>query len=161
MQTKTASFGEMTIDVEIEGSIDAVWKALVDDIGEWWPDEFFAGGAAGTRRYLLEARPGGRMWEEWESGGGLIWGTVVTIDPPTKLQVVGHTFPEWGGPGTWYATWELEERDSGVILRFSEATVGKVSEAGMESKRKGWTYLFESAMRAHVEGKPTPPWSDE
>ncbi|TDI47942.1 MAG: hypothetical protein E2P02_02110 [Acidobacteria bacterium] len=31
------------MEVRITGSVEAVWKALTDDIGAWWPETFFAG----------------------------------------------------------------------------------------------------------------------
>lgn len=35
-----------------------------------WPEEFYAGGEPEKRRYHLETKPGGRMYESWEGGGG-------------------------------------------------------------------------------------------
>ncbi len=81
------------MEVRITGSVEAVWKALTDDIGAWWPETFFAGGEPEKRRYYLEPEPGGRMYETWEGGGGILWATVVAMDPAKLLQVSGTTFP--------------------------------------------------------------------
>ena len=160
MEKQNACFGELSLEIEIGAPIDVVWPSLVDKIGDWWPAEFYAGGVEGERSFSLECFPGGRMYEEWESGGGLLWGTVIAVEPPVKLQVVGYGFPEWGGPGTWFGTWDLEEKDSSTVLRFSESTVGRVSDAGIESKTKGWRYLFDGVLKAYVEKTPIPPWTD-
>lgn len=158
--TEAASVFESHLEIRIEGTPTAVWKALTDDIGAWWPDAFFAGGHGSERTYHLEAEVGGRMYESWADGGGLLWGTIVTVEPEKKLQGVGHTFPEWGGPSTMLVTWILEADGDGTLLRFSESTIGRIPEGYGADKEKGWGFLFEGALKAHVEGKPAPTWED-
>jgi uncharacterized protein YndB with AHSA1/START domain len=145
------------MDVTIAGSADEVWKALTEKIGEWWPDDFYAGGATGKRGFQLDAEPGGRMYEHWEGGGGALWGTVVAYEPEKSLQVLGHLFPNWGGPCQWYGTWQLRTDGDQTKLSFSETALGLISETGMEEKDKGWRFLWAS-LKAHVEGSPAPSW---
>ena len=156
----SAAIVEMHVEVRITGAIPAVWKALTNDIGAWWPEEFYAGGEPEKRRYYLETKPGGRMYEAWDGGGGVLWGTVVAVEPERRLQVMGTTFPNWGGPSFWFGTWELEADGTVTMLRFSESTVGRVSDSLAEQKEKGWRFLFGEALKAHVEGKPVPTWQD-
>ncbi|MEO0996371.1 MAG: SRPBCC domain-containing protein [Pseudomonadota bacterium] len=151
MENQTALIATMTMEVEIEASPKAVWEALTDDIGQWWPADFYAGGEAGSRDFRLEARPGGRMYEEWGSGGGVLWGTVVTADPRKCLQVIGHLFPEWGGPSEWYGSWTLKPTAGGTTLQFSESAIGRVTAESTAKKDEGWRFLW-SALKAHVEG---------
>ena len=159
--TDSANSNDDTILIEthIEASPATVWQALTEGIGDWWPGAAFGGGEEGKRTFHLEARVGGRMWEEWENGGGLLWGQVVTVEPEKKLQATGHTFAEWGGPSVMFATWVLEESDGGCTLRFSEDAVGAKPEGYYEEKHKGWTFLWQ-ALRAHLEGTPAPAWED-
>lgn len=149
---------EIHMEVRIAGSPEAVWKALTEEIGAWWPEAFYAGGEAGRRSCTLDATPGGRMLESWEGGGGLLWGTVCTVDPGRRLQVLGTTFPDWGGPSHWFGTWELEADGAATLLRFSESTLGVGAEKQAAEKDKGWRFLFEGALKAHVEGTPAPEW---
>ncbi len=156
----TATILDTQMEIPIGGGVAAVWQALTDDIGAWWPEEFYAGGEPAKRRYHLEAKPGGRMYEEWEGGGGVLWGTVVAVDPARRLQVMGSTFPNWGGPSFWFGTWELEADGVGTILRFSESTVGRISATRAAETEKGWRFVFGDALKAHVEGKPAPEWQE-
>ena len=151
---------ETHMEIRVSGSVAAVWKALTDDIGAWWPDEFYAGGEPGKRRYYLETKPGGRMYEAWEEGGGVLWATVVTVDPAKQLQVIGTTFPNWGGPSLWFGTWELKASGTVTILSFTESTVGRISDSLAEEKEKGWRFLFGAALKSYVEGTPAPEWQD-
>ncbi len=157
-EARAAEFAEVLIEVRIDATPEKVWQELTGGIGAWWPSEFYAGGVEGKRSYHLEVTPGGRMYEAWEGGGGVLWGRVATVDPGKTLQIIGHTFPEWGGPSTWFGSWQLSSDAESCVLRFTESTLGRVSNRNLEEKEKGWQFLFGSALKAHVEGKPCPPW---
>ncbi len=150
METHPAQIATMTMEIDIDAPPRRVWQSLTDNIGEWWPADFYTGGEAGSRGFSLEAKPGGRMYEEWSSGGGVLWGTVVAADPEKSLQVIGHVFPDWGGPSEWYGSWTLTQSGSGTALRFSESAVGKVTADGAAKKDEGWRLLW-SALKAHAE----------
>ena len=162
--TEPSTAAETTSGIEMETHIAAspatVWRALTDNIGDWWPAEFFIGGEAGKRRYVLEATPGGRVYEEWDDGGGMLWGQVWTVMPEKLLQVSGHTFPDWGGPLVSFLSYRLEATDGGCTLRFSERILGHSTDANNADRKKGWTYLYAEVLKAHVEGRPIPQWQD-
>ena len=157
MKNQAAQIARTTMEMEIAAPAEKVWKALTDDIGKWWPAEFYAGGEVATRNFAIETWPGGRMFETWESGGGVLWATVVCIDPAVRLQVLGTSFPNWGGPSQWYGTWDLAVSENGTMLKFSESTIGRISEDGAADNEKGWQFLCNT-LKAHVEGSPAPEW---
>ena len=159
MTIETAHIASLKLEISIDASPEKVWTALTDHIGEWWPSEFYAGGADGSRNFIIEARPGGRMFESWEGDGGVLWGTVVTVNAPQQLQILGAIFPNWGGPVQSFATWDLEEAGEGTLLKFDEHMLGNVSTAGLAEKDKGWNFLW-AALKSHVEGSSPPVWSD-
>ena len=158
--TNAAAVLETHMEIRITGATGDVWKALTNDIGAWWPQEFYAGGEPGKRHYYLEAKPGGRMYEAWEGGGGLLWATVVSVEPAKRLQVAGTTFPNWGGPAIVFCSFELETDGAVTILKFSESTVGRISDSHEAEKEKGWRFLFGGALKAYVEGTPAPEWQE-
>lgn len=150
MSNDTAQITSLIVETEIRASPAAVWKALTDNINQWWPNDFYTGGEEGARRFFLEAHPGGRMYEEWDNGGGLLWATVAYIAPNVRLQVQGAVFPNWGGPSEWYGSWDLSATNNGTLLRFSEHSIGKATDSGMRSKEEGWQQLGE-ALKVCVE----------
>lgn len=148
---------EIKLETRIAAAPETVWEALTDKAGEWWPAEFYIGGEPGKRSYHLEAWPGGRVYEEWEGGGGLLWGQVCHAVPNQLLQVTGYTFPEWGGPSIMFGTWNLTATDHGCTVHFTEHTLGKTSEHYAAEKEKGWKFLM-AVMKAHIEGTEPPGW---
>lgn len=159
MTKETANIAHLEMQVEINATVAKVWKGLTDNIGEWWPAEFYACADSGGREFKLEDWPGGRMIETTGKGGGVLWGTVIAIEPEVQLQVLGVQFPNWGGPSEWYGSWDLSASKTGTTLKFSESAVGRVSDAGIAEKDKGWQFLWNT-LKAHVEGTPKPVWSD-
>ena len=166
-----SQFFELQLEITINRPPEDVWTALTEGIGLWWPAEFYAGGEEGNREIRLEAKPGGGMVETWSAGGGLLWATVVNVEPGKRLQVTGTTFPQWGGPSIWLGTWELEaatatggsgartEHAEHTVLRFIENVLAANDETRGD-RLKGWNYLFGGALKAHVEGREKPAWDE-
>ena len=159
MSIEDSKITSLQMEIEIDASQADVWTALTENIGQWWPAEFYAGGESGSRTFSLETVPGGRMMERWDGGGGVLWGTVICVDPDTQLQVIGSTFPGWGGPSQWFGTWELMPSGKKTLLKFSEHAIGRVSESGNKEKDKGWQFLW-ATLKSHVEGNAPPVWAD-
>ncbi len=159
---ESARITDYALEVRIAAPSAAVWRALTTDIARWWPSQFYCGaGGKGKPRFELEARPGGRMYEDWGDGDGLLWGTVVNVQAGKRLDIVSTSGPQWGGPSTSFGSFELAADGAGTKLRFTESSFGRVGEATVAEKDKGWRFLLEGALRAHVEGKPAPAWPGE
>ena len=159
MEINNAQMLSFSMETRIDAPPETVWGALTDKIGEWWPAPFYSGGEDGKRIYVLEAHPGGRMYEDWGNGGGALWATVVTVEPGRMLQVSGLLFPNWGGPTQWYGTWTLSAESGGTKMTYSEADVGRVSEDSKAELYKGWSFLW-ATMKAYLEGTTPPVWED-
>ncbi|MBT8096804.1 MAG: SRPBCC domain-containing protein [Woeseia sp.] len=159
MANNTAGINALQMAIQINATTAQVWQALTADIGAWWPAEFYAGGDSGKRNFVLEAEPGGRMYEDWQDGGGVLWATVVTVDPGKRLQVTGSVFPNWGGPTQWFGSWELSNNEEGTLLKFEDHSIGRMSADGAAEKHKGWQSLWD-VLKARLEGKPAPSWPD-
>ena len=160
MSIEPANIASLTMKIDIAAPVSDVWRALTEDIGDWWPADFYAGGVDGQRSYELEARPGGRMFESWEDGGGVLWGTVVSVNPNKRLEVLGAVFPSFGGPNEWFGTWDLEGTGAQKTqLTFVENSIGRVSEKGIEDRDMGWLFLWNT-MKAHIQGEPAPGWPE-
>jgi hypothetical protein len=63
-----------------------VWT---NKIARWWPADHTASGEDGLE-VVLEARPGGRIFERTAAGTEIDWGEVMVWDPPTRLVYLWH-----------------------------------------------------------------------
>ena len=129
-----------------------LWKAITTRIDRWWPRDFLAHPKA--RRFVLEARLGGRMFEDAGKGAGLLWGTVWSIEPGRSLVVVGHSIPRFGGPSTGMMEFTIEpapKGKDGCTLAFTHAIYGRTDKATIDCLKEGWTALFDISLRKHLE----------
>jgi uncharacterized protein YndB with AHSA1/START domain len=137
------------LEITIQAPVERVWKALVRETGKWWPRGFYTSGEAKT--FVIEPVLGGKMYEDWGNGAGVIWATVIAVKAPTMLELGGVSSPAWGGPNTHYHSFSLKEKDGGTLLRFSDAIHGRVDDATETSLKEGWLLLFNEALRVHCE----------
>jgi uncharacterized protein YndB with AHSA1/START domain len=146
-----APAGVVTIDLEvpIRASRERVWAGLTEDPHRWWPKDHRALGPKG--RMLLEVRPGGRLHEEDDAGGGLLWYTVLAVEPAASLTLVGHLAPPWGGPATSLLRLVLEAQGAHTLLRVKDSIFGAVDEGFRASTHEGWRSILADGLARHVE----------
>lgn len=49
MANQPTEIAQLTLETQIDAPPEWVWQALTENIGGWWPVEFFAGGEDGKR----------------------------------------------------------------------------------------------------------------
>jgi DNA-binding transcriptional ArsR family regulator/uncharacterized protein YndB with AHSA1/START domain len=138
------------LEIEIHAPRDRVWKALVSDTAAWWPRDFFAGPA--PKSFVIEPKLGGRMYEDWGGGNGLVWAFVIGIEAPRLLVMQGHLSTPFGGPSTAYHTFTLDENGSGAtVLRITDGVHGNVDHKKAAQTKEGWEAIFGGGLKAWVE----------
>jgi uncharacterized protein YndB with AHSA1/START domain len=143
--------GFASVDVHLAFVFNAqrgkVWEALTRDISNWWPVNFCADPER-TKRFRMELKLGGRLWEDWGEGNGWVWWTIY------KLDTANHMFAGVGYQATSAAMTAVEFRLEGegegekTTLRLSERLCGALEgEDIVAGQTAGWTTLFESFKR--------------
>lgn len=142
---------EMSI-VEMETVISApkqrVWKGLIEDTTLWWPKAFYTSPKA--TNFHIEPKLGGRMYEDWGDGNGVIWAQVFALDAPNAIHLQGCLSPPYG-PAVAIIVFQLEEREGTTVLKLSDSTIGKTDKC---EKEAGWKELFEGSFKPFVESRP-------
>ena len=136
-------------DVEIKASPSKVWGLLTSDIHTWWPEHFHSG--PNTKRFVVEPKVGGRVYEDLGSDGGVLWGIVLQFDPEKRLQIKGALFPDYGGPGEYHLSIKLDESPEGCKLVIDDALLGVISDDLAESLETGWKELFGKHLKEKAE----------
>ena len=148
-----AGWFEVQQEVLIAAPRERVFAALTHDIDRWW--RFRIG--RGASRLVLEPQLGGRFCEEFERGGGALWGTVTYIDPPVQLRLSGP-LGMVERPVTSIYSYTLEERETGTLLKLAHVCVGDLDPSWVESYSGGWVQLLKTDLKRFVEeGKPFEP----
>jgi uncharacterized protein YndB with AHSA1/START domain len=139
--------GRVEMEITIDAPRERVWRALVEETPDWWRPEFHA---IKNSRFIIEARPGGRAYEDAGDGNGLVWYNVVGVIAPASLQLAGHLFSAYGGPAVTLVSIELTETpEGGTALKLTDSLLGRFNERELA---EGWPYLFEGGLKKYVEG---------
>ncbi len=158
--TSTAAVTGVTITrVEFETPINAapdrVWFCLTRETSNWWPKSFYT--SERTQRFVIMAKLGGLVGEDFGRGGGVIWYSVIGVCAPTSLTLLGHLTPTFGGPSMSTLEITLEPQGNGTLFKVVDAVMGAGSEGFEENLLNGWKTIFGENLKKWVESRPTGP----
>ena len=149
IQLMDARIALIALEIEIDAPRERVWKALVKETGSWWRKDFYV--RASARAIVFEDRIGGRLYEDWGVGSGVVWGTVIAFDRGESFDLVMHSSLAWGGPRTSMLRIELSDRGKATTLKLTDSIHGRIDESGAASVREGWMMLFAEGLKPFVE----------
>jgi DNA-binding transcriptional ArsR family regulator len=141
----TSGLVRVAVEVPVQAPVARVWKTLTERPEVWWPTDFFSSPRA--MRMRLEPKLGGLLYEDWGEGAGFVWATIIGLNPPASLDMVGHMAAGFGGPATTIVRIELLAAESGTVVRLTDAVMGHVSEDSPRHLREGWTAILTSLGR--------------
>ena len=145
----TVGATRIELEIPIDAAPERVWKALVDDIGVWWPKDFYVTADPGP--ITLEAKAGGRLFERGKNGSELLWATVLALDPEKSMDMVAHLTPAYGGPATSMLRFELEPNgDDATLFKVTDAIFGHIGD-NLKSIKDGWHIIFHDNFKKFVE----------
>lgn len=147
---------DIRLDVEIGAPRDAVWRSLTEQIAEWWPAKFYVGRA--PRRFAIEPQVGGRVYEDWGDGEGLLFGSVTVYQRSEMLQWVGDMSADYGGPARSVTTFRLTDgrKDGHTHLSFHDTPYGILGEPVLAGLEPGWKWLLRECFLPYAERGERP-----
>ena len=147
---ETAVVRKILLEIPIAAPRERVWEALVGETAAWFVSDPSTGPA--TKTFRVEPQVGGRMYEDWGNGEGLLWGHVILVQSPQTLHVAGDCSPQWGGPNRGIMIWELAAEDDGsTTVRFEHALHGNVSDETVASYDGGWRIQLVQGLKGYNE----------
>ncbi|MEP1097329.1 MAG: hypothetical protein ABJG78_19590 [Cyclobacteriaceae bacterium] len=139
------------LEIPIKASVTETWDCLIKDVGLWWRKDFYT--SAKTKNFIIEPKPGGRMYEDYGNDEGLVWADVIVIDSPNLIEFKGHLSPQFGGPAFSFLRLSLKEDGDTTILTLSDTVIGEISEKLEDDLSSGWKLLFEDGFKTYIEKK--------
>lgn len=102
----------------VSASAENAYKALVEDVGEWWhPDHTWSGN---PDKLSIDEEAGGCFCEELERGGSVEHMRVVYVDRGKLLRMSGGLGPlqELPVAGTLTFTFEASDAGTDIVLEY-------------------------------------------
>jgi DNA-binding transcriptional ArsR family regulator len=133
-------------ELPLKTTQDTVFRALTVSLDDWWPLR-----SREDAKVVTEPGVGGRMYEDWGDGAGLLYGQWLVYDPPYRSVLMGTT---WMHDNVFNTrnTDLIEQTDDGVVYKKSYVLWGMISEDVEARLRKGTGYLLE-VLKDHVENR--------
>lgn len=158
--TSSAAVAGVTItrvefEVPINAAPDRVWFCLTRETSNWWPKSFYT--SERTQRFVIMAKLGGLVGEDFGRGGGVIWYSVIGVCAPTSLTLLGHLTPTFGGPSMSTLEITLEPQGNGTLFKVVDAVMGVASDGFEGNLLSGWKTIFGENLKKWVESRPTGP----
>lgn len=148
MEARTAALEQVELEITIHAPTKRVWKALIEETTLWWPKDFYTNQK--TKGFHIEAKLGGKMFEDWGDGVGAIWYEVFAIDPNHSLDLRGCLAVPYG-PAFSLLHLELKTSGKETLFLLSDSTIGASKDDDGKAKLDGWKQLFEDGLKAYVE----------
>ncbi len=136
----------------------AVYKAAVENVGDWWHGDHTISGFANN--LYIDARVPGCFCENLGQGAGIVHLTVTYVSPGIVLRLTGGLGPLglMGVDGNM--SWEFDDSEDGTVVTLNYA-VGGYYPDGLDTIATAVNGVLEEAMtrlRSFVEtGSPEGP----
>jgi len=158
----TATFRTLDIKLEVEVAVPParLWSSLTSGVGEWWPKQFYVGTA--PKRFLIEPRVGGRVFEDWGDGEGVLFATVLIWEQNKTLAWAGDMSAEYGGPARSVTSFKLKPTadGGGTLVAFRDTPFGLLSDDAMKHLEQGWRWLLNDCLKPFLETGKRPERPD-
>jgi DNA-binding transcriptional ArsR family regulator len=132
-------------ELPIKTTPERAFDALTVKIDDWWPHR-----SRPEASVVTEPGVGGRMYEDWGDGAGMLYGQWLIYEPPHQTVLVGTTTMQSNVFNT-RNTDTIEITDGGVVYKKSYVLWGMISDEVEARIRKGTDYLL-TVMKEHLEG---------
>lgn len=135
-------------EIWIPARPEVVFAAFTTDLDAWWPHR-----TRDHAKIVYEAHVGGRVFEDWGDGTGLLYGNVGLYDPPNKHVLIRPGLN--AQPYTTQSVEMLEPEGDGTRYHKTLILWGDVREEIEQMFRQGVPSLTE-ALKTYIEKLPAP-----
>jgi hypothetical protein len=142
----------LRLSFDVECAPDHAFSVWTSKIGSWWPRDHTVSGDAAE--VVLEAGPGGRIYERTAAGTQHEWGEVTVWEPPRRLSYLWHIGRE-RATATEVAITFVDEGGTRTRVEIEHTgweALGDEADTWRDKNRGGWDALLPHFVAAVTEG---------
>jgi len=140
---------EHLVECIVNQNISKAWDAYIADNAKWWPKDMYT--SPKTKRFVVEKKLGGLVYEDFGEGEGLVWGSIIGLDKPNTILIKGTLAKEFGGPATTIEKISFQQDGENTKVSYHIDFVGVVDEKTKKSLAEGWQMILDKYYKAYVE----------
>ncbi|GAA0493678.1 hypothetical protein GCM10008986_20190 [Salinibacillus aidingensis] len=129
---------QISQEISIQGSKTNLFKALTEDIDQWWSIRLFD-----DSELFVENEIGGRFMEKSADGKQALWATIMIIKPNEELHFQGP-LGITGAVNSYYKFKLRETAANETILQLDHTVYGMIDPAWEKDYREGWNGLLHN-----------------
>ena len=148
-------------EVTVEADRDTVWRKMIHEIRGWWSSDHTISGDA--NRLSIIALPQGCFCEDLGAGAGVTHLIVTMVNPGVVIRLTGGLGPLGLMGVNGNMTWELEDVEGGIKVKFTYA-VGGYMPGGLDTIAGSVDWAIGDALerlKGYVETRDFPSASIE
>lgn len=142
-------FPDVVVSCKVNKSVHIAWDAYVEQLGNWWSNSMYT--SPETKRFVMETKLGGLLYEDFGNGQGLVWGTLIGMNKPYELLIKGTLAKDFGGPATTIEKLSFKEEDGVTEVTYRIDFVGVVDHKTKMSLKEGWKMILEKHYKPYCE----------
>ncbi len=143
MPEQTPRLVKIENEITLNAPMQKVFDALTVKMDEWWQFR-----RNPNSKIIFEPHVGGRMFEDWGDGKGILYGMNTAYDPPNSFCSAGVT----GWNASNFITWHRLEADGNkTIVKKSMQLFGDVTDDLVSMIEQGNRAIMEKQLKDYVE----------
>ena len=143
--------GSFQVKITVLQDVAHTWEYFFNQISNWWPKSYFT--SERTLRFQIETFIGGRMFEDFGEGDGLIWANVIGVDYLKSVDLRGSLTRSFGGPAITFGRFEVSSENGSTTLSYTCDFIGDIESESIESIREGWQSLLEKHFKPYCRSR--------
>lgn len=116
------------LEATLEATPDQVFRALTEDIDHWWNTRIKS-----DSRVYLEANIGGRFYEAFSDGGGVLYALVTQLKPGEQIRLNGSMGQDDEGVNNIIQINLREYQTNSTHLHLTQRTYGELNTANTDT----------------------------
>jgi hypothetical protein len=128
------------VEVVVPVNVAHAWEYYFNQVNSWWSKDYFT--SPKTKRFHIETFVGGRVYEDFGEGDGLIWGEIIGADYMHSIDIKGNLLKSFGGPAISFERFSFEKDPDGTKLTYTMDLIGHYTDQSVASLKKGWEEIL-------------------